>query len=94
MISKNVGFEAMFFQRMDYKEKNTRFEQGTRILEWNYSNSSEESNESKKLLTVVLKGYTYPGPFGIVSDYNILMCRVCNQTVSINMEIFTKKINL
>ena len=91
MISKNVGFEAMFFQRMDYKEKNTRFEKGTRIFEWTYD---EQFNiESKKLLTVVLKSYTFQGPFSIVSDWNILVCAECNHTVSIfNMEIFTKNI--
>ena len=97
MISKNVGFEAMFFQRMDYKEKNTRFEKGTRIFEWNYNSNStydEQFNiESKKLLTVVLKSYTFQGPFSIVSDWNVLVCAECNHTVSIfNMEIFTKNI--
>ena len=89
MISKDVGLEAMFFQRMDYKEKQARFKQGTRIFEWNYSNSSEQF---KKLLTVVLESYSFQGPFGIVSDWNVLVCRVCNHTVLINMEIFIKKI--
>ena len=85
MISKNVGFEAMFFQRMDYKEKNARFEKGTRIFEWNYNSNStydEQFNiESKKLLTVVLKSYTFQGPFSIVSDWNVLVCAECNHTV-------------
>ena len=37
MISQNIGLKGMVFQRMAYKEKRNRFENGSRIFYWKYA---------------------------------------------------------
>ena len=46
----------MFFQRMNYVEKEARFQDGTRIFNWDLEHFD------KKLLTIVLDSYTSQKP--------------------------------
>ena len=46
----------MFFQRMNYVEKEARFQDGTRIFNWDLEHFD------KKLLTIVLYSYTSQKP--------------------------------
>ena len=56
VISKEIGFQGMFFQRMNYVEKEARFQDGTRIFNWDLEHFD------KKLLTIVIDQYTSQKP--------------------------------
>ena len=64
IISKEIGFEGMFFQRMNYVEKEARFRDGSRIFHWDLEHFD------KKLLTLVIDQYTAQPPFNYDGIFN------------------------
>ena len=64
VISKEIGFEGMFFQRMNYVEKEARFRDGTRIFHWDLEHFDE------KLLTLVIDQYTAQKPLNYDGIFN------------------------
>ena len=62
-IFKEMGYEALFFQRYNHLEKNARFANGTQIFEWEIGNGST-------LLTLTFDQYTSQGPFQYDGHWN------------------------
>lgn len=81
VISKEIGFQGMFFQRMNYVEKEVRFQDGTRIFNWDLEHLD------KKLLTIVIDQYTSQKPL----YYDAALNNIGQPDVSMHtyLEIYT-----
>jgi hypothetical protein len=55
IISKEIGFQGMFFQRMDYREKEERKQNGSTIFNWKLTSG-------QNLTAVIIDDYTTPQP--------------------------------